>query len=218
MGFKLVTLCPERSITVRSLCREAIEVGFKTRDSMEFQFPLHDTVHIWEYSYCSLLLLLLLLLLLGRDWVHLVLRPLLAYCTSPRWQMRVIVKQLVEWRLAEETEVLGENLPQRHSVHHKSHMTRLALEPGRRVWKPATDRLSYGAALYENIPPALLYTRTRVVWLYKPTTIWEQVAAYETQRVFRINSKIIYFIFRIWLFINRDNKVLVDVYLVEASH
>jgi hypothetical protein len=34
--------------------------------------------------------------------------------------MRVIVEQLVEQRLAGETEVLGENLPQRHSVHHKS--------------------------------------------------------------------------------------------------
>jgi hypothetical protein len=33
--------------------------------------------------------------------------------------MRVIVEQLVEWRLAGETEVLGENLSQRHFVHHK---------------------------------------------------------------------------------------------------
>jgi hypothetical protein len=36
----------------------------------------------------------------------------------------VIVEKLVEWRLAGETEVLGEILPRRHFVHHKSHMTR----------------------------------------------------------------------------------------------
>jgi hypothetical protein len=42
--------------------------------------------------------------------------------------MRMIVEQLVEWRLTGETEVLGENLPQRHFVHHKSHMTRPGLE------------------------------------------------------------------------------------------
>jgi hypothetical protein len=52
--------------------------------------------------------------------------------------MRVIVVQLVEWRLAGDTEVLGENLPQRHFVHHKSHMTRPDLETGQ-PWREASD-------------------------------------------------------------------------------
>jgi hypothetical protein len=47
--------------------------------------------------------------------------------------MMVILEQLVGWRLAGETEVVGENLPRRHFVHHKSNMTRpmLELEPPR---------------------------------------------------------------------------------------
>jgi hypothetical protein len=47
---------------------------------------------------------------------------------------------------AGETEVLGESLPQCRVVHHKSHVTRPGPKPG----PPATDRLSYGTALWRT--------------------------------------------------------------------
>jgi hypothetical protein len=54
---------------------------------------------------------------------------------------------LVEWRLAGETEVLGENLPQRLFVHHKiPHGQTRAWTPDHSGGAPATNRLSYGAA------------------------------------------------------------------------
>jgi hypothetical protein len=60
--------------------------------------------------------------------------------------MRVIVEQLVEWRLAGETEVLGENLPS--AILSTTNPTRpdSCTNTGRRGGKPATNRLSYGAA------------------------------------------------------------------------
>jgi hypothetical protein len=42
----------------------------------------------------------------------------------------VRLKKLVELRLAGETEVLGENLPQRVFVHHKSQLTKPGRKPG----------------------------------------------------------------------------------------
>jgi hypothetical protein len=46
----------------------------------------------------------------------------------------VIVEQLVEWGLAGETEVLGENLPQRHFVHKIPHdQTRAAAMESQRL-------------------------------------------------------------------------------------
>jgi hypothetical protein len=51
-----------------------------------------------------------------------------------------------EMKIGRGNQSTGRNLPQRHFVHHKFHMTRPGLNPGRRGGKPATNRLSYGAA------------------------------------------------------------------------
>jgi hypothetical protein len=73
--------------------------------------PEPQMQHNFFFSFCG-----------WGETVHLVRRPLLAYCTNPGWLM-MIMEQLVEWGLAGETEVLGENLPQCHFVHHKSDLT-----------------------------------------------------------------------------------------------
>jgi hypothetical protein len=69
----------------------------------------------------------------GWDWVHFVRWPLIGLLYQPR--MMTNVEQSVEWELAGETEVLGENVPQCHFVHQKSHMTWPGLEPGPPRWE-----------------------------------------------------------------------------------
>jgi hypothetical protein len=62
--------------------------------------------------------------------------------------MKMIVEMQMECRLAGEAEVPGENLPQRHFCPSQNPTwPDPGLNPGRRSGKPATNRLSYGAAL-----------------------------------------------------------------------
>jgi hypothetical protein len=54
--------------------------------------------------------------------------------------------------IAGETEVLGENLPQRHFVPPQIPHDQVRFRtPDRSVGKPATNRLSYGAALWGHL-------------------------------------------------------------------
>jgi hypothetical protein len=55
------------------------------------------------------------------NWVHSACRPLTGLLYLPRVIVRM--ENLVEW-MAGETKVLGETLPRRHFVHHKSQLTR----------------------------------------------------------------------------------------------
>jgi hypothetical protein len=62
--------------------------------------------------------------------------------------VKKIVEKQMECRLAGETSFLGGNLPQRHFCPSQNPtFPHPGLNPGRRGGKPATNRLSYGAAM-----------------------------------------------------------------------
>jgi hypothetical protein len=66
------------------------------------------------------------------NWVHLARRPFIGLLYLPRVIVRM--ENLVQL-MAGETEALVENLPRRHFVHHKSHLTRPGIEPGPPRWE-----------------------------------------------------------------------------------
>jgi hypothetical protein len=83
----------------------------------------------------------------------------------------VIVVQL---RLAREIEVLGENLPQRHFVHHKSHMTRAV--PPRWETGDKLPELRHRFARYRNFPAIRMSHLTHI--LSVPSNLTTDLAIY----------------------------------------
>jgi hypothetical protein len=78
--------------------------------------------------------------------------------------VKMIVEKQMECRLAGETKVLGENLPQRHFCPSQNPTwPDRGLNPGRRCGKPATNRLSYGAAYRDSFTFFYDFTKFSIV-------------------------------------------------------
>jgi hypothetical protein len=65
--------------------------------------------------------------------------------------MKMNVENMMECRLARETEVLGENLRSDTFVHRKIPCAHPGLNPGRRRGTPATNPRSDGAAFVQHV-------------------------------------------------------------------
>jgi hypothetical protein len=84
------------------------------------QIPEDGILHNYDYPP---IIIIIIIIISGERLSPLRTAATTGLLYQPQMMM-VIVEKLVEWRLAGETEVIGENLPQRHFVHPKSHMTR----------------------------------------------------------------------------------------------
>jgi hypothetical protein len=85
----------------------------------------------------------------------------------------------MERKLAGETEVLGENLPRRHFCPAQNPTwPDPGLNPGRRVGKPATNRLSYGAAASGACAHALLELQFQEATYLCHWSYWAEYAAW----------------------------------------
>jgi hypothetical protein len=132
---------------------------------------------------------------LGRSWVPRCLcfkslGVLLVSCTAAIDVCRfglLYISPMIDWwwwwwwffgiggmNLAGETEVLGGNLPRRHSVHHKiPHDQTRSRTPDRRGGKPATNRLSYGAAIHPSNICFKKFKRFRLPLILKNAVFWD---------------------------------------------
>jgi hypothetical protein len=84
------------------------------------------------------------------NWVHSAPRPFTVLLYLPRVIVRM-ENYSMEWRLAGETEVLGENLPQCTLSTTNPTWPDPGLNPGHSGGKPATNRLRHDAAMAEPI-------------------------------------------------------------------
>jgi hypothetical protein len=122
----------------------------------------------------------------------------------------------MECRLAGETEVLGENRPQRHfGPSQNSTWPDPDLNPGRRSGKPATNRLSYGLSCFITYHTYIVRHFSLQIWIHV------------TQK---FNNNVIYLFIRLFVclqtnrwwsmrpkgvVVDRDNRIdwTVDVFL-----
>jgi hypothetical protein len=124
----------------------------------------------------------------------------LAYCTNPDDRWGWFLEQLVEWKLAGETEVLRRK-PTPASLcppQNPTWQTR-SRTPERSGGKPAINRLSYGTAFFSPISSPLTTRRVTVEVFYPASTrVWRLGVSLNMTMILDIVYH--HIIFRAWNF------------------